>query len=487
LPQGVVAVVEKALAKKREERYQSAGEMSAALQQAVRVEAPPEVVLRPSLALKLSVRPQAVNVDDEAQWTVTLRNNGNDDLRHVTVRRGRTLLDEPFDLAAGKGRRFTLTTTYKTEGRKTEKVTATGIASTGESVRDEARATVQVTPIPPEPEVPVPPAVVKKPVARVEPVAVAKERPEPPAPKAVPKKALGVGALVAGGLALLVIVGIITVAISRGLSTMTPAPRLYGRHIVFTSDQDGNREIYMMNADGSGVTRLTNNAASDYDPSWSPDGTRIVFESDRDGSGEIHILNADGSVINLTNNPAEDGDPSWSPDGMHIAFRSDRDGDCEICMMHTDGSGVTQLTDNPASDSDPSWSPDGTRIVFGSDRDDNGEIYVLNADGSVRNMTNNPAGDWGPSWSPDGTRITFYSDRDGNREIYMMNADGSGVTRLTNSPANDYYPSWSPDGTRIVFESDRDGNGEIYVLNADGSVRNLTNNPANDSGPSWGP
>ncbi len=168
LPEGVVAVLEKALAKKREERYQGAGEMAAALKQAVsraiveEVEAPLEPVLHPSLTLRLSVKPQTVDAGGEAQWTVTLRNDGDDDLRHVTVRRARTLLDEPFDLAAGKGRRFTFTTTYKTEGKKTEKVTATGIASTGQSVRHEARAAVQVTPIPPEPEVSVPLPVVKK-------------------------------------------------------------------------------------------------------------------------------------------------------------------------------------------------------------------------------------------------------------------------------------------------------------------------------------
>ena len=209
LPQGVVAVVEKALAKKRGERYQSAGEMAAALQRAMseavieEVEAPPEPVLHPSLTLRLSVKPQTVDVGGEAQWTVTLHNDGDDDLRHVTVRRGRTLLDEPFDLAAGKGRRFTLTTTYKTEGRKTEKVTATGIASTGESVRDEARATVQVTPIPPEP------------------AAVAKEEPKPPtarpAAEAVPKKALSGGVLLVGGLVLLAIIVGITILATCGV------------------------------------------------------------------------------------------------------------------------------------------------------------------------------------------------------------------------------------------------------------------------------
>jgi len=158
----VQALLLKALAKKREERYQSAGEMAVAFQQAVsgpvveeikKLPPEPEAELRPSLVSFLSVEPQIIDVDGEAKWTFRLHNNGDDDLRQVTVRRGRTLLDEPFDLAAGKERRFTFTTTYKAKGEKSERVTTTGIASNGESVRDEASATVQVRqPRKPEPE-----------------------------------------------------------------------------------------------------------------------------------------------------------------------------------------------------------------------------------------------------------------------------------------------------------------------------------------------
>jgi hypothetical protein len=83
--------------------------------------------------------------------------------------------------------------------------------------------------------------------------------------------------------------------------------------IAFASNRDGNFEIYVMNADGSGVTRLTNNPANDW-PSWSPDGKRIAFDSNRDGNFEIYVMNADGSgQTNLTNNQAEDWGPSWSP------------------------------------------------------------------------------------------------------------------------------------------------------------------------------
>jgi len=111
--------------------------------------------LHPSLALKLSIKPQTVDVGEEVKGTVTLRNDGDDGLRHVTVRRGRTLLDDPFDLAAGKGRLLTFTTIYETKGKKSEKVTATGIASNGESVREEASATVQARsphPVTPKPK-----------------------------------------------------------------------------------------------------------------------------------------------------------------------------------------------------------------------------------------------------------------------------------------------------------------------------------------------
>ena len=276
-------------------------------------------------------------------------------------------------------------------------------------------------------------------------------------------------------------------------STPTPTPgagagATAGR-IAFGSDRNGNWEIYAMNADGSGVTRLTDHPARDGNPSWSPDGERIAFSSNRDGNWNIYVMNVDGSdVTRLTDNPAGDGSPSWSPDGARIAFQSERDVNNDICVMDADGSGVTRLTDNPAFDWSPSWSPDGERIAFESDRDGNWEIYVMNVDGSgTTRLTNNPQDDLITRWSPDGGRIAFSSARSdtGNYDIYVMNADGSGVTQLTDSPARtDWYPSWSPDGGRIVFQSGDD----LYVMNADGSgVTRLTNVRANHTRPSWSP
>ena len=295
----------------------------------------------------------------------------------------------------------------------------------------------------------------------------------------------------------------------------TPAVVLGGRQpelrlpgpIAFVSERDGNPEIYVMNADGTGHTRLTYNStaykyvnapgwdysrARDDSPAWSPDGSKIAFTSHRYGNDEIFVMNANGSMqANLTNHPATDKSPAWSPDGTKIAFYSGRDGNAEIYVMNADGTGQTRLTNNAAYDRMPAWSPDGTKIAFHSGRDGNAEIYVMNANGTVQaNATLNGAEDRSPAWSPDGSKIAFASNRDGDYDIYVMNADGTGQTRLTfYSTRDDIHPSWSRDGTKIAFEAAwAGGNSDIWVMNADGTVQILlTTNDATDAAPAWSP
>jgi hypothetical protein len=208
----------------------------------------------------------------------------------------------------------------------------------------------------------------------------------------------------------------------------------------------------------------------------------IAFYSDRNGRNDIYVMNADGSEqTRLTNGLF----PAWSPDGSRIAFRSFRNGSTDIYVMKPDGSRQTRLTNINGSDSNPAWSLDGSMIAFDSNRDGNEDVYVISADGSGQTrLTNNAATDRGPTWSPDGSMISFYSYRDGSVEIYVMNTDGSGQTRLTNDDIGGRDPAWSPDGTKIAFYSPRDA--EIYVMNADGSGQTrLTNNDARDVSPAW--
>jgi Tol biopolymer transport system component len=262
--------------------------------------------------------------------------------------------------------------------------------------------------------------------------------------------------------------------------------------IAFDSDRDGNEEIYVMNADGTVETRITNNSHRDRDPAWSPDGTKVAFASSRYDNWEIFVMTANGTMqANLTNNPSDDFSPAWSPDGARIAFTSDRDGNDEIYVMYADGTGQARRTNNAASDDKPAWSPDGSKIAFQSNRDGNNEVYVMNANGTVQaNATLNGAGDGSPAWSPDGTKIAFISDRDGYGAIYAMNADGTGQTKL--NPGTNWHPSepaWSPDGTKIAFRSDWNPvNQDIYVINADGTGKDrLTTHDGWDKCPAWSP
>ena len=256
--------------------------------------------------------------------------------------------------------------------------------------------------------------------------------------------------------------------------------------IVFSSNRDGNFQIYVMNPDGTNQTRLTYNNANDSYPSWSPDGTKIIFVSDRDGNSEIYVMNVDGTnQTRLTNNSADDYRPRWSPDGTKIAFVSNRDGNYEIYVMYPDGTGQTRLTNNPAIDDSPSWSPDGMKIVFTSSRSGTKDIYVMNADGTNPvQLTNGRWADY-TAWSPDGTKIAF-SD---SGAIWVMNADGTNQTPLLNFGCctSPYMGSWSPDGTKIVLYTDRfDGNYEIYTMNSDGTnLTNISNNHAADFDPFW--
>jgi protein-disulfide isomerase/LysM repeat protein len=280
------------------------------------------------------------------------------------------------------------------------------------------------------------------------------------------------------------------------LPDTTPTNESAGQ-IVFVSDRDGNQEIYIMDASGDHVRRLTDNPAADSMPAWSLDGTRIVFQSQRDGNWEIYMMNADGSgVQRVTDDPADDTEPLWlSVDTTEfLLFRSNRGGSNSLYTMSLDGSSIQPVTgndflmadvtskvlrfayvqddlwtfalDDPSSlahrltfqggVSYPAWSPDGKQIAFGLELNGDSGIYVIDyvdygsGEGHLRELTPDTARDTMPTWSPDGRQIAFVSERNGNPEIYVMNSDGGPAHQLTDNAANDLYPDWGPGETTVV-------------------------------------
>jgi TolB protein len=206
-----------------------------------------------------------------------------------------------------------------------------------------------------------------------------------------------------------------------------------GSRIAFWSDREGGG-IFLMNPDGTSITRLTTDQ-SDTEPAWAPDGQRIAFYSRRDDDYEIYVVDIDGShLTRLTNHPGFDGGASWSPDGSSIVFsRSDPAGS-GLFTMNPDGTNLKPLTQS--DDCCPSWSPDGTQILFNSS---DAQIMVINADGTGRTNLTNTSFNYESSWSPDGRAIVYVSDAGG---MSVMNSDGTGKTSIRASGGSN--PSWGP-------------------------------------------
>jgi Tol biopolymer transport system component len=270
--------------------------------------------------------------------------------------------------------------------------------------------------------------------------------------------------------------------------------------------------IYVVNPDYSGLRALTDPAKGAFDtsPAWSPDGKRIVFvrlvrNVPRFAEAhEIFVMNADGSgVRRLTANSVYDDHPAWSPDGNWVAFtREDRNspalGDLtfDIWVMRADGTGGKRLTRSRDDEVDPAWSPDGTQIAFLANDPNSagGRIMVMRTDGSHRRLVAkvplvgpNAGETYGlerPSWAPDGKRLAFV----GGAGITTIRVNGSGPVVLPSG----LHPSWSPDGKSLTFMrfDPQSSISRIYVMDADGkNLRALTSAqyPLDDQQPDWQP
>ena len=294
---------------------------------------------------------------------------------------------------------------------------------------------------------------------------------------------------------------------AAGTTTVVVAPA-QAAHLnpvfAFTSDRDGDPDIYVRLSNGSNV-KLTHNRIADFDAVWSPDGSKFVFVRAVGSGSALFVMDADGTDVRRLTRPittvdgltSMDSAPAWSPDGRQVAFASNRaGGETEIYRIDADGSDLVRLTRTAAhvSDHNPTWSPDGTWIWFDSDRPGymNREIFRMRPDGSaVQRMTRTADGvdDGAPDISPDGRRVVFSSTRgNGDQDLYTMRSDGTGARRLGSGAEirDEVFPQWMPSGDVLYWQfGTPDGSPDtIRFIEADGTGdRALTRGRANN----WSP
>jgi Tol biopolymer transport system component len=233
-----------------------------------------------------------------------------------------------------------------------------------------------------------------------------------------------------------------------------------GTRIVYAAYVGEHLQLFAANIDGTGVTRLTENSVDDDEPAWSPDGTRIAFrrwDLTPDGESDIWVMNADGTgQRNLTADQGRTNqtDPAWSPKlaggGYRIVYSSQTnqpDGQAHLFSMAADGTDKRQLTTGDVWDDEPAWSPDGTTLVFARYSSTGYEgLHLMSATGGNERrlmMTAPSLAQFSPAWSPDGKLIAFRTKHEDDLyQVYTVRADGSDLVLRTSDDTNKGNVAW---------------------------------------------
>ena len=252
---------------------------------------------------------------------------------------------------------------------------------------------------------------------------------------------------------------------------------------------DNSKNLNLMDYNGLGGRKLTNNKSLNLSPSWAPSGEKLAFINYIKNNPELMVFNfRSGAISRISKQKVMYSSPAWSPDGRKIAFTLTKDGNSEIYTCDAQGNNLKQLTRNAAIDTSPAWSPSGREIAFTSDRSGSPQIYIMDYGGfTTRRLTYDGNYNDSPVWSPRGDLIAFVSRGNNGFQIYSIDVYGENLQQLTDGWGSNENPSWSPDGSKLAFASNRDGKWDIYSLRADGSdLQRLTTDGGNTL-PKWSP
>jgi len=266
-----------------------------------------------------------------------------------------------------------------------------------------------------------------------------------------------------------------------------------GKKIAFISNRTGNFDVFVMECDGKNQINLSDSPENNYCPSWSPDSSRLAYIAREDMAEYIFIINADGTGKNQITSGKDwkDTRPLWSPEGSKIAFMSTRRGKNDIYTINPDTMELVKLTGNDLNISDFLWSPDGKYIAFIAKNDKQSDLYIMNSNGTmVRNITDDKGTEYDFSWSHDGRKIvlttTEYTENTAN--ICVIDIETGQKTSITSDGIWKTHLSWSGDSTKILFCSGTKDPSDIYEIKSDGTgLLKLVGGKGNNQEPSWKP
>ncbi|MDE2511765.1 MAG: PD40 domain-containing protein, partial [Elusimicrobia bacterium] len=259
--------------------------------------------------------------------------------------------------------------------------------------------------------------------------------------------------------------------------------------IGFVNNQTGHKEVYVMDYDGDGVKRLTDDRSIDLLPRFSADGRRLAYTGYKAGNPDLYMIDLEtGQASTVSNDQGLNVAGGFSPDGTKLLMTLSRGKSPNLYMKDLTTGAVERLTSHFGADSTPTFSPDARQVAFVSDRSGNPQIYLLDlATKAARRLSNMNWCD-APAWSPTGEWIAFAgrANRKDKMDIFLVDVTGSQIRQLTHGEGSNEDPAWSPDGRQIAFSSTRGGRPQIYVMDADGSApRLIADVPGASSTPHW--
>lgn len=289
---------------------------------------------------------------------------------------------------------------------------------------------------------------------------------------------------------------VLAAAAHLGAQAVKPFPKGFSGELLFQSDREGPTRLFVLDLATGAVRRVGSTGDwLDEEPTWSPDGRRIAFSSTRGQKNnlDIFVMDADGgNVTRLTEHPATEQEPVWAHDGQSLFFSGERDGRGEIYRVWLADKRVERITSGIHRSIMPATSPDGKYLAYAAQTIMSFQIHLLDLTTGTSQQITSGGGACRPSFSPDSKELAFVRIAQEPSRLEAIREQGGRIL-FEDKKLWSYYPDYSPDGKWLAFSlSPEHHEGEDWDLavmdaNKPGPFTRVTAGRGNDRVPEWRP